>query len=183
MLKRKKNKKNEEDEINIINDEDKNKKNLFKITNIEYEKFIRLNEKLFEYLTKSNPVININNDKFNSEINLKVKSLIKIIRQANLESEFKIYLTMQIISEKINFESNKNLSFNPKISNYINKIKKYNITFPLNETSNISIDKKTFEKIFNLMNLNYSEDIFNLIILNSLLHKYLINMKKSRNHI
>ena len=192
MLKRKKNKKsnvsrndeeqkkeenqieNEEDELKIMNDEDKNEKNLIKITNVEYEKFIRLNEKLFEYLTKSNPVININNDKFNSEINLKVKTLIKIIRQANLESEFKLYLTMQIISEKINFESNKNLSFNPKISNYINKIKKYNITFPLNETSNISIDKKTFEKIFNIMNLNYSEDIFNYIefVVTQISYKY-----------
>ena len=41
---------NEENEINIISDEDKNKDDLFKITNIEYEKFIRLNEKLFEKL-------------------------------------------------------------------------------------------------------------------------------------
>ena len=172
---------NEENEINIISDEDKNKDDLFKITNIEYEKFIRLNEKLFEYIKKSNPTIVINNDKFNSEINLESESLIKIIRKANLENEFKIYLTMQIISEKINFESNKNLSFNPNTLNYINKIKKYNITFPSNPTS-ISLDKKIFEKIFTLMNLDYSKDIFNYIefIVTQISYKY---EKTQKNYI
>ena len=172
---------NEENEINIISDEDKNKDDLFKITNIEYEKFIRLNEKLFEYIKKSKPTIVVNNDKFNSEINLESESLIKIIKKANLENEFKIYLTMQIISEKINFESNKNLSFNPNTLNYINKIKKYNITFPSNPTS-ISLDKKIFEKIFSLMNLDYSKDIFNYIefIVTQISYKY---EKKQKNYI
>ena len=165
---------NDENEIkNEMEDEDKN--DLFKITNIEYEKFIKVNENLFEYIIKTNPPIVINNDKFNSEINIKNNSLIKIIKQANLDNEFKVYLTMQIVSEKINFEtySSKNLSFNPKTQNYLNQIKTFNIIFPSNKTS-ISLDKKILEKIFYLMNMNYSNDIFNYIefIVTQISYKY-----------
>ena len=164
---------NKDKEIKDENDEEKN--DTLKITNIEYEQFIKINEKLFEYILKYNPPIIIHNDKFNNEINLNSNSLIKIIKQSNLENEFKIYLTMQIITEKINYESysSKNLSFNPKISNYLKEIKKYNITIPLSKTS-ISLDKKIIDKIFALMNMNNSDEIFNYIefIVTQISYKY-----------
>ena len=166
-------KENKDKEIKDENGEEKN--DTLKITNIEYEQFIKINEKLFEYILKYNPPIIIHNDKFNNEINLNSNSLIKIIKQSNLENEFKIYLTMQIITEKINYESysSKNLLFNPKISNYLKEIKKYNITIPLSKTS-ISLDKKIIDKIFALLNMNNSDEIFNYIefIVTQISYKY-----------
>ena len=154
--------KEEENEIKNDNDD---KNDLLKITNIDYEKFIKINEALFEYISKSNPSIIINSDKFNSEINITNNSLIKIIKQASLDNQFKKYLTMIITSEKINYESysSKNLSFNPKIEQHLKYMRKYNITFPSNNTTIIQIDAKIFKKIFALMNMNYYEDIFNYI--------------------
>lgn len=154
--------KNEEDNNSDIDKEEKN--DLLKITNIEYEKFIKINEKFIEYLSNPNQTIIIHSQKFDSEIDLKNNSLLKIIRLANLDNELKKYLTIQIISEKINIDtySSKNLTFNPKIGNYLNVKKEYNITFPSNKTS-ISLNKKVLEKIFSLLNMNYSDDIFNYI--------------------
>ena len=90
-------------------------------------------------------------------------SFIKIIKQAKLENEFKLYLTKQIITEEINYEtySSKSITYNPKAQDYIKKIQSYNISFPSNNEGNITIDKKVFEKIFSLMNLNYMAQIQN----------------------
>ena len=102
-------------------------------------------------------------DKFESEINLESNSFIKIIKQAKLEIEFKLYLTKQIITEEINYEaySSKSITYNPKAQDYIKKIQSYNISSPSNNEGNITIDKKVFEKIFSLMNLNYMAQIQN----------------------
>ena len=90
-------------------------------------------------------------------------SFIKIIKQAKLEIEFKLYLTKQIITEEINYEtySSKSITYNPKAQDYIKKIQSYNISSPSNNEGNITIDKKVFEKIFSLMNLNYMAQIQN----------------------
>ena len=134
-----------------------------KITNIDYEKFIKENNNLFEYLLNSKFHLLIESDKFESEINLESNSFIKIIKQAKLEIEFKLYLTKQIITEEINYEaySSKSITYNPKAQDYIKKIQSYNISSPSNNEGNITIDKKVFEKIFSLMNLNYMAQIQN----------------------
>ena len=149
-------------ENNEINEE---KNDLLKITNIDYEKFIKENNNLFEYLLNSKFPLLIQSDKFASEIDLESSSFIKIIKQAKLENEFKLYLKKQIVTEEINYEtySSKSLTYNPKAQNYIKQIKNYNISFPPNNAESITVDKKIFEKIFSLMNLNYNIDIYNYI--------------------
>ena len=121
------------------------------------------NNNLFEYLLNSKFHLLIESDKFESEINLESNSFIKIIKQAKLEIEFKLYLTKQIITEEINYEaySSKSITYNPKAQDYIKKIQSYNISSPSNNEGNITIDKKVFEKIFSLMNLNYMAQIQN----------------------
>ena len=153
---------------NIDNDNaeiEDEKNDLLKITNIDYEKFIKENNNLFEYLLNSKFPLLIESDKFESEINLESSSFIKIIKQAKLENEFKLYLTKQIITEEINYEtySSKSITYNPKAQDYIKKIQSYNISFPSNNEGSITLDKKVFEKIFSLMNLNYNIDIYNYI--------------------
>ena len=178
MPKRRKNKRKKskivpkKDENNNINDSNINnnkieeKDDLLKITNIEYEKFIKENHNLFEYISESRLPLFIHNDKFTSDIDIENSSFIKIIKQANLENEFKKYLTKQIITEEINYEtfSSKSISFNPTAQNFIKKLENYNITFPSNEKgTTLTINKNIFEKIFSLMNMNYLNDIFNYI--------------------
>ena len=145
---------------NIEINEEKN--DLLKITNIDYEKFIKENNNLFEYLLNSKFPLLIESDKFESEINLESNSFIKIIKQAKLENEFKLYLTKQIITEEINYEtySSKSISYNPKAQEYIKQIQNYKISFPSNNEGTITLDKKVFEKIFSLMNLKYDIDIY-----------------------
>ena len=77
------------------------------------------------------------------------------VNKAKLENEFKLYLTKQIITEEINYEtySSKSITYNPKAQDYIKKIQSYNISFPSNNEGSITLDKKVFEKIFSLMNL------------------------------
>ena len=175
--KKRKHTKKEDDNINNINDnniiiENNNidndnaeiedeKNDLLKKTNIDYEKIIKENNNLFEYLLNSKFPLLIESDKFESEINLESNSFIKIIKQAKLENEFKLYLTKQIITEEINYEtySSKSITYNPKAQDYIKKIQSYNISFPSNNEGSITLDKKVFEKIFSLMNLNYNIDI------------------------
>ena len=60
---------------------------------IDYKKFINENNNLFEYLLNSKFPLLIESYKFESEINLESNSFIKIIKQAKLEIEFKLYLT------------------------------------------------------------------------------------------
>ena len=165
MPKRRKNKKKRTLTKNVVNNEEEEKNDLIKITNIDYENFAKINEKLFDYILKSKPPIIIYKDEFNSEINLQSDSLIKIIKKGNLENKFKIYLTLQIVSEKINFEtySSNNLSFNPNAQNYINEIKKFNVIFPVNN-KNILLDKKSLQRIFSFINMNYTKDIYNYIV-------------------
>ena len=105
MPKRRKNKKKRTLTKNVVNNEEEEKNDLIKITNIDYENFAKINEKLFDYILKSKPPIIIYKDEFNSEINLQSDSLIQIIKKGNLENKFKIFLTLQIVSEKINFET------------------------------------------------------------------------------
>ena len=147
---------------NIEDNEEKN--DLLKITNIDYEKFIKENNNLYEYLLNSQTPLLIQGDKF--AINLESSSFIKIIKKAKLENEFKLYLTKQIITEEVNYEthSSKSITYNPKAQHYIKQIKNYNISFPSNnEGKSITIDKNIFEKIFSMMNLNYFIDIYTYI--------------------
>ena len=165
MPKRRKNKRKRTIKKNDTNgDEEKN--DVFKITNINYENFTKINEELFDYILNSKPPIIIHKDEFNSEINLQSDSLIKIIKKGNLENKLKIYLTMQIVSEKINFEtySSNNLSFNLKAQNYLDEITKFNVFIQGNNMKNILLDKKSFQKILSFMNMNFSKDVFNYIV-------------------
>ena len=132
-------KKEENNNIEENGNEIKDEKNegeedndLYKITNIEYEKFIKENDNLFEYVSKSKPQILIQSDKFKSEIDLKSDSLIKIMTKANLINEFKIYIKKQIISEELNFErySIKSLTTVPELQTYIKNLEYFNIGFP-----------------------------------------------------
>ena len=190
MPKRRKNKRKRTIKKNDTNgDEEKN--DVFKITNIDYENFTKINEKLFDYILNSKPPIIIHKDEFNSEINLQSDSLIKIIKKGNLENKFKIYLTMQIVSEKINFEtySSNNLSFNLKAQNYLDEIKKFNVFIQGKNMKNILLDKKSFQKILSLMNMNFSKDVFNyiLFVVTQISYKYektnKLNLLKGANNL
>ena len=155
-----------------------------KITNINYEKFIKENELLLNYIKKSNPLLIIHNEKnknFTEEVNLKNKSLIKIINQAGLDYEFKIYITLQIISENVDFEtlSRKSFSYNPKLVNYIKSKEKYNIKLNQKKNINISINKNNLYKIFNFMNIYAYEEIINYIELT--VTKIFYEYEKSQN--
>ena len=180
-LEPKKEENNNINDNNINNNEAEEKDDLLKITNIEYEKFIKENQNLFEYISESKLPLFIHNDKFQSDIDIDNSSFIKIIKQANLENEFKIYLTKQIITEEINYEtfSSKSITFNPKAQNFVKNIENYNITFPNNKNGNtITINKKTFEKIFSMMNKNYLNDIFIHITFISIQVSYKYNEKQ-----
>ena len=180
----KKEENNEIKENNINNNEKEEKEekdDLLKITNIEYEKFIKENQNLFEYISEGKLPLSIHNDKFQSDIDMNNNSFIKIINQANLENEFKIYLTKQIITEEINYEtfSSKSISFNPKAQNFVKNIENYNITFPNNQKGvAIKINKKIFEKIFSMMNKTYLNDIFIYITFISIQVSYKYNEKQ-----
>ena len=168
------------------NQNNENKKNSYKIANIEYEKFIKENAKLYEYIKKVNIPIKIKSPKNNKNEGIKLKnnSLIKIINQSALENEFKIYLTIQIITETFQFEtsSNKNITFNSTIQNYIKKINKLNISFHNEQKCNkndILIRKESFIKIFLQMGKDYNKDIYNYMefIITEISYEYSNNKK------
>ena len=140
--------------------------NVLKIANIEYEKFIKENSKLFQYIKKINIPIIIQNLSSNKkeEINLKNCSLLKIIKQSSLENEFKIYITIQIITETVEFEtsSSKKITFNPTVQKFIKNINNLIISFPKkNKINDIIIQKEAFVKIFSQMEIDYNKNIFN----------------------
>lgn len=158
----------EKDEIKEKdNQNNEDKKNILKITNIEYERFIKENAKLYQYINKVKiPIIiqTLSGHK-KDEIKLKNSSLLKIIKQAALENDFKIYLTIQIIMETVQFEtsSSKNITFNPTVQNFIKNINKLNISFNHNNINDILIQKESFVKIFSQMGKNYNKDMFNFM--------------------
>ena len=190
MEEQKENKENEikEEKVNSKNKEDKKilknndkiieenekkkieeKNNLLKITNMEYEKFIKENSKLYQFIKKVNIPIIIHNFIFNKkeEINIKNYSLLKIIKQSNLENEFKIFMTIQIITETVEFEisSCKKITFNPTVEKFIKNINNLNISFSKNrnEINDILVPKRVFIKIFSQMDIDYSKNIFNYL--------------------
>ena len=190
-----------QNEINIIEDEIKeeeenkdeikekdnqnneDKKNVLKIANIEYERFIKENAKLYQYINKVKiPIIiqTLSGHK-KDEIKLKNSSFLKIIKQAALENDFKIYLTIQIITETVQFEksSNKNISFNPTVQNFIKNINKLNISFNHNNINDILIQKESLVKIFSQMGKDYYKDMFNFMefIITEISYEY-SHMKK-----
>ena len=182
-------KKEENNNIEENGNEIKDEKNegeedndLYKITNIEYEKFIKENDNLFEYVSKSKPQILIQSDKFKSEIDLKSDSLIKIMTKANLINEFKIYIKKQIISEELNFErySIKSLTTVPELQTYIKNLEYFNIGFPSEkeEGNIININNNSIQKIFSLLGLNYLNDIFTYLdfTITQVSYKYKENM-------
>ena len=157
---------NKKDEIKLNERQNSEEKiNILKIANIEYERFIKENEKLFRYIKKVNVPIKIKNVLFKEkDIKLKNYSLLKIIKQSCLENDFKIYLTTQIITETIQFEtsSNKNITYNKKIEKFIKNIFYLNIYYP-KKINNILLKKESFIKIFTLIGLNYYKDIYNYL--------------------
>ena len=157
-----------EKEVIKLNESQNNeeKKNIQKIANIEYERFIKENEKLYQYIKKKNIPIIIKSSLFKEEgIHIKNKSLLKIIKQSYLENDLKIYLTTQIITETVQFETSlsKNISYNPKIEKLIKNINYLNIYFPLKQKNNILIKKESFKKIFKKMGMDYYNDIYNFM--------------------
>ena len=160
--------KNEIKEEISINDDDE-----IKITNIDYEKFLQKNEILLNFISNSNPLLIVHNEQFNEEINIKNITLLNIIKKSGLTHEIKSYITLQIISENIEFEtlSRKSFSFNPKFVNYIKQKDKYNIKV---NNKDISINRKNLDKIFNLMSIYHFEEIINYIefIITEIIYKY-----------
>ena len=165
---------NEESEIKENNDINQNEenKNILKIANIEYERFIKENAKLYQYIEKNDIPIVIQNSLFNKKdgIKLKNKSLLKIIKLSSQENEFKIYLTIQIITETFQFEtsSNKNITLNQTVKNFITNKNNYNISFPKKEKEKINLDdilvsKESFIKIFSQIGMDYSNNIFDYL--------------------
>ena len=160
-------------ESNNLKDEEKKIKN--KITNKDFERFIKENAKLYQYIKSNNvPIIiqNASHDK-KEEIKLKKISLLKIIKQSCLQNEIKIYLTPQIISENIQLDnsSSAKITFNQKIQNFIKDMKNLNISIPKKENDDINeimISKEAFVNIFNKLGKNYYKEIFNYM------NKYLI---------
>ena len=155
---------------NEINENDMNneKKNLSKIVNKDYEEFIKNNEELYQYISKEFCPIIVQSPSFNKneEIKLRSKSLLKIISLSSLENELKIYLTKQILTENIQFEtsSSKKITYNTNIQDYIKNKEKLNISFQKNESDNINdilISKDVFINIFSKLGKDYYEEIFN----------------------
>ena len=172
-------------ESNNLKDEEKKIKN--KITNKDFERFIKENAKLYQYIKSNNvPIIiqNASHDK-KEEIKLKKISLLKIIKQSCLQNEIKIYLTPQIISENIQLDnsSTAKITFNQKIQNFIKDMKNLNISIPKKENDDINeimISKEAFVNIFNKLGKNYYKEIFNYMnfMLTEVSHSYSYIKKK-----
>lgn len=172
-------------ETNNLKGEEKKIKN--KITNKDFEKFIKENAKLYQYIKSNNvPIIiqNASKDK-KEEIKLKKGSLLKIIKQSCLQNEIKIYLTPQIISENIQLDnsSSAKITFNQKIKNFIKDMKNLNISIPKKENDDINeimISKEAFVNIFNKLGKNYYKEIFNYMnfMLTEVSHSYNYIKKK-----
>ena len=172
-------------ETNNLKGEEKKIKN--KITNKDFEKFIKENAKLYQYINSNNvPIIiqNASKDK-KEEIKLKKGSLLKIIKQSCLQNEIKIYLTPQIISENIQLDnsSSAKITFNQKIKNFIKDMKNLNISIPKKENDDINeimISKEAFVNIFNKLGKNYYKEIFNYMnfMLTEVSHSYNYIKKK-----
>lgn len=172
-------------ETNNLKGEEKKIKN--KITNKDFEKFIKENAKLYQYIKSNNvPIIiqNASKDK-KEEIKLKKGSLLKIIKQSCLQNEIKIYLTPQIISENIQLDnsSSAKIIFNQKIQNFIKDMKNLNISIPKKENDDINeimISKEAFVNIFNKLGKNYYKEIFNYMnfMLTEVSHSYNYIKKK-----
>ena len=172
-------------ETNNLKDEEKKIKN--RITNKDFEKFIKENAKLYQYIKRNNvPIIiqNASKDK-KEEIKLKKGSLLKIIKQSCLQNEIKIYLTPQILSENIQLDnsSSAKIIFNQKIQNFIKNMKNLNISIPKKENDDINeimISKEAFVNIFNKLGKNYDKEIFNYMnfMLTEVSHSYNYIKKK-----
>ena len=172
-------------ETNNLKDEEKKIKN--RITNKDFEKFIKENAKLYQYIKRNNvPIIiqNASKDK-KEEIKLKKGSLLKIIKQSCLQNEIKIYLTPQILSENIQLDnsSSAKITFNQKIQNFIKNMKNLNISIPKKENDDINeimISKEAFVNIFNKLGKNYDKEIFNYMnfMLTEVSHSYNYIKKK-----
>ena len=172
-------------ESNNLKDEEKKIKN--KITNKDFERFIKENAKLYQYIKSNNvPIIiqNASHDK-KEEIKLKNISLLKIIKQSCLQNEIKIYLTPQIISENIQIDNSScaKITFNQKIENFIKDMKNLNISIPNKENDDINgimISKEAFVNIFNKLGKNYYKEIFNYMnfMLTEVSHSYNYIKKK-----
>lgn len=172
-------------ETNNLKDEEKKIKN--RIANKDFEKFIKENAKLYQYIKSNNvPIIiqNASKDK-KEEIKLKKGSLLKIIKQSCLQNEIKIYLTPQIISENIQLDnsSSAKITFNQKIQNFIKDMKNLNISIPKKENDDINeimISKEAFVNIFNKLGKNYYKEIFNYMnfMLTEVSHSYNYIKKK-----
>ena len=178
---------------NSINTETNNlkddkKKIINKIANKDFERFIKENAKLYQYIKSNNvPILiqNASHDK-KEEIKLKKLSLLKIIKQSCLQNEIKIYLTPQIISENIQLDnsSSAKITFNQKIQNFIKDMKNLNISIPNKENDDdineVMISKEAFVNIFNKLGKNYYKEIFNYMnfMLTEVSHSYSYIKKK-----
>ena len=157
-------KNNLKDKIKVnVSQNNEEKKNLLKIANIEYERFIKETERLFQYLKKVNIPIVIKSSLFKQkDIKLRNYSLLKIIKQSSLENDFKIFLTTQIIIETVQFEtsSNKSITFNQNIEKFIKNKNYLNLYFQKNKNNNLT-KRESFIKIFTLIGFDYFKVIYN----------------------
>jgi len=172
-------------ETHNLKEEEKKIKN--KIANKDFERFIKENAKLYQYIKSYNVPIIIQNSSHDKkeEIKLKKASLLKIIKQSCLQNEIKIYLTPQIISENIQLDnsSTAKITFNQKIQNFIKDMKNLNISIPNKESDDINeviISKEVFVNIFNKLGKNYYKEIFNYMnfMLTEVTHSYNYIKKK-----
>ena len=162
------------DNNNISENNNKNKdneknNNIFRIINKDYEKFIKDNQKFYQYIYNSDILIIVQSPSFNEKEGIKIKnqSLFLIIKQSSHENELKLYLTMKTISETVYFEeSSENIILNSKVKNYIKNMNNVNVTFPSKQNdilNELLISKKVFINIFSKFGKDYYKEIFNYL--------------------
>ena len=162
------------DNIDISENNNKNKdneknNNIFRIINKDYEKFIKDNQKFYQYIYNSDILIIVQSPSFNEKEGIKIKnqSLFLIIKQSSHENELKLYLTMKTISETVYFEeSSENIILNSKVKNYIKNMNNVNVTFPPKQNdilNELLISKKVFINIFSKFGKDYYKEIFNYL--------------------